>query len=416
MATPQFTSSESDLGIITPGTMQRFSAATYGVGRQMVAEMGGDVSDPRQITKALQSRTAADRLKSATDARSKQDSRILNRVMGASVPTFGGKPLGSGTLDENLMAGAQESSMALQRNIVGRAAAGRQIQAENDKLANLAGMDTAIDAREKKLKDKVLQGIERNIMDVKNKALAGRSILRSQLGHLSPAQRNAVLAAQSSMFTNQINNLEDLRSAREGAIDARVADDRASLDSQIKSSEQRVKGLEAAVKAMEASNADASAIADIRVKLAQEREKLRKKGGGTVTRKDIVVNAMIKNFRKTHDNRSPSPQELQDINRQAELATNDPSLEPAIDDTVTPPGQIPNGPSSVMGSLAGARLTTPDLGQSLEIGGYGIPVSREEQASGFLNDRKVLEGELGEPGKNMSFAQLQERAAALRGR
>jgi hypothetical protein len=336
-------------------------------GRNIVASMGGDVNDPREITKALQSKEASSRFQQAATNR---DTRALNRVLSAPAPSFGARGIGEGgTLEQNLDEGARISTDSLMRNMAGRSAAGRLIMQENEKLARFAEMDVAIDAREKKLKDKTLQGIERNILDVQSKALAARSIMRSQLGHLSPAQRNAVLAAQGAVFTEQLNNLETLRKAREGAIDARVKDDRDALETQIRGSEQRIKGLDAAVKIMEQNNADATSIADIRVKLAQEREKLRKKTAGTaVTRKDIVMDALIRNFRTSHAQRSPSGDELKELGRQAEMIVGNKSFDSVID-------QSPN-----MSTAQGPRYGGPDLGSSLSFAGFGIPPSRDELA------------------------------------
>jgi len=377
-----FDTSASALGIITPETMARFPAATYMQGRNIVASMGGDVNDPREITKALQSKEAATRLQQAATTR---DTRVLNRVLSAPAPTYGARGVGEGgTIEQNLDEGARISTDALMRNMAGRSAAGKLVMAENEKLAKFAEMDVAIDAREKKLKDKTLQGIERNILDVQSKALAARSIMRSQLGNLSPAQRNAVLAAQGAMFTEQLNNLETLRKAREGAIDARVSDDRDALETQIRGSEQRIKGLDAAVKIMEQNNADATSIADIRVKLAQEREKLRKKTQGTtVTRQDLVLQALLKNHYSDFS-RPPNETEMRDLKLQAEAIAGNKSFRDVID-------QEPN-----MSTKNGPAFSGPALPQALKFSGFGVPMSRKEQyENNWLKTQQNMTGGAG---------------------
>lgn len=382
MATTPFTTGESALGLITPETMRRFPAATYLLGKQAGSEAGLDVSDPRSVAKALQSRTAADRAAQAREAQSKQNSRVLTRLLGAAPPSYN-IPLGGGTMDQNLMEGARVATDALGRTMKTRSLVGQEVMRENDRLAEFAKMDTAIDAREKKLKDKVLQGIERNILDVKNKALASRAMTRSQYGHLSPAQRNAILAQQGEVFTEQLSNLEALRSAREGAIDRRVADDRSSLELQIRGSEQRIKGLESAVKIMEQNGADASDIADIRVKLAQEREKLRKKGAGSVTRSDIVLDALMTQTKKKLG-REPTDDEIKELKRQSELITRDPKLNAVVDNVSGPAQPLLNSPYTQPDDYyksfqpGGSSMIKPDLGRALDFAGFGITRGREE--------------------------------------
>jgi hypothetical protein len=379
----EFDQASSALGIITPELMARFPAATYMMGRQAAGGAGGDVSDPRNVAKALQSRNVSGNI-SQLKGGGRIDANALKRVLGAPAPTFNVPGVGQGgTYEQNLDEGARVQTEALTRNIAGRGIAAREVLRENEKLAEFSRMDTAIDAREKKLKDKVLQGIERNILDIKNKSLAARAIQRSQLGHLSPAQRNAVLAAQSSVFTEQLQNLEALRSAREGAIDARVQDDRESLELQISGSEQKIKGLDAAIKIMEANSADASSIADIRMKLAQEREKLRKKGGGVVTRDSLVFQEMKKTAEKKLG-RELSSQEISELRSEAKFIVESRKFDSVID-------QEPN-----MSTERGPVYAGPDLGTALDFAGFGITQSRDELADMYTQEtkRKTAEADL----------------------
>jgi hypothetical protein len=274
----EFTTAESYLGRVTEETRDRYPGFDLGptptlsflTAQKGARASGQDPTNPATLRGIAQSTGHASQLKTLATT---GDRRTLERIAG--LKGFDLAPLDS-PASELIESGFQGQILASRIKMRGRQAAFRHIMDQQNKLQEFSGMESDIRRKENKLRLQATDPIDRQIKATQNQMFSARSILASQITHLSPSQQNAVLASQRHFFQSRINNFESIRKSRLNAIDEQSDREEADLQRSIDRSNTIISGYQRAIEFAENTASDRTGLAELYIKLGQERKKQKK--------------------------------------------------------------------------------------------------------------------------------------------
>lgn len=310
------------LGQVDEETLKSYPALTYMMNKKAAQDAGLDYTDPAVLRGVGQSNAMKQRYSKVSG---RSDQRTLERITNMKIdfaPLEGSTPE---QLEASGYAGKESALNALQK---GRGATFRQFLDQQQKLEGLAGLEAEIRTKRNRAEKDAVRDIDDEIAQTTNQMLTARSMLitSDQLKGLSPAQQNQIISAQQSFFQTRLDNLESLRTARLDAVDDNFRKQEESSERERSMIEARIEGLEKTISYLEDTVKDQDAAADLRIKLAQERKKLKKGSGKNDTSiEDTILMQMINDFIGDEESnplgKEPSTQQLNIMKMRAKQLT-----------------------------------------------------------------------------------------------
>ena len=397
---------------------QRYPALSTKLAINTAQDTGLDVSDPTNIVTAMQSQTFQQQASQASQVNDRGSLDSLINRPSKLAPT-------SASQEDQTNAAFDEAEASRMDTIQAKGSALKKLSAAEEKLATLSDFN-AESYRKQRMKElDPVSDIDARMLELRMQAFTAEALLNSdpEILKLSPAQQERVIASRMQVFGNLISQYKQTRDLRLSQAEEQIREEVGATESQINKATQRISAIDREISYIEDIGGDREALADLRVERLKEMERLKKsrgKAGGMTTQKELVYNALIQDFKASHGDRLPDSTEEKELRRQVEyILSNDPST---ASDTITGrkvPVQTTKqvdlpGDGAITGTAKGLlRLLTPkaledNLGLSpaggttdvntteyvdaIRAGGYGIPLSQEENIQLRL-DRAKLENE-----------------------
>lgn len=290
---------------------KEFPAVTQSVAISTAREAGLDPSDPRNIVKAMHSRTFQSRIKQVREDR---EGKFIRRIIGET-PQL---PSPNAPAAEQLegLRGAQEGTVT--NRIKARGILGERTAEAEEKLAELADLDreTYKQARVKELDPD--GGISTRILNLRMQAFTAKAMLRNQFKDLRPSLRNAAIAARMQIFSDAISTLKEVKDAKKAAAEEQAESEFNSKMETKRTAQARVNALQKLMDNIEETGEDVEALAGIRMDYLKESKKLEKASGDGVTDEVAMVrNAILNKYRKDNPDYVPGTDEIKEADRQA---------------------------------------------------------------------------------------------------
>ncbi len=170
--------------------------------------------------------------------------------------------------------------------------------------------------------------IDAQILSLQKMQAVSSALLRGQLMNLSPADRDAALRQNDSMFNDTLQTYQDVRTARMSSAKDDATEEFNMLSEQRNSLKDEVQGLKDAESAMEKQGASSSALASIRLKVLAAQKKANQTTGNP-----DAVSSGVSYLKSDYLKSNPGAQWTADLQTKAETIMKD---------------TIKNGGSSVM--------------------------------------------------------------------
>ena len=315
----------SSLGKVDKENLPLTPNLDFKIGQFLTAQRGGDPSNERENVVSSRTQKAKDMKKQMAD---NKDKRLLDRVMNFKPPRVDPKD----SIESQYIQGAQNERSVRERQAAGLSVLTKRGFEVDMELLDLAKQDRALRKQQRIKESKVNEEFGAVIAQVQNEALTARSMLRSELSHLSPSQRARVLAAQGSMFTSRINSLNQLKKAKLNAIGVAFDEEQDAIDDDIDSLNEVIASQKKTRADMIAAGAHSLAIAQLDTELAKNLERVRKKKKGGLTTLEELIKQRLLNITADkgylNDSRMDSEASRQAKNIVANMRSSNMSMEP----------------------------------------------------------------------------------------
>lgn len=303
---------------------------------------GLNPSDPRNVVQTMQSQTYQKRLQGVQDGSEDPSQMDVGRA-GTIQRSF----TRNVNPDSEISAGFRAKADALSSGIDRRGALQTQLSQENDRLSRMVDFDKEAYTNAKIAELQPTASIDKAIMDIRNRALLDKAKFYSdpEITSLPYALQQRVIGERMAMYTEQIDDLSDLRSARLESAKAKVKGQLDSYNQRVEASKTRISSLEKAIQYAKDDGADEQEIAQLRIDHAKEIQRLNKerdKGGTGSTSEELMANALIQRYYKTYGV-MPEGEDLNGIKQQAKQIVR--SNKGLTDDVVAAGGEFQRLPT-----------------------------------------------------------------------
>ena len=319
MATPGLQVLSDPNGVMDSVSFQtKYQALSLKMAIDTARKSGLDPSDPRNVVQTMQSGTYQNRIKGIQDGSEDPSKMDVGRA-GTIQRSF----TRNVNPDTEISAGFRAKAYALSAGIDRRAALQAQLGEESDRLSRMVDFDKEAYTNAKLAELQPTASIDKAIMDIRNRALVDKAKFYSdpEITSLPFALQQKVIGERMGMYTDQINDLADLRSARLEAAKAKIKSGLDSYNNRIEASKTRISSLEKAIQYAKDDGADEQEIAQLRIDHAKEIQRLNKerdKGGTGSTSEELMANALIQRYYKTYGV-MPEGEDLSSIKTQAKM-------------------------------------------------------------------------------------------------
>jgi hypothetical protein len=288
----------------------RWPALAYSTAMHTAKETGVDPSDPRNITRVMQSRTYQSKV---NDMAKNRDDRTLKRITG-SIPTPPDRNATTEQQTDQIYSGLEQTAtnQIRARGIM----TGRQVEAQT-KLDQLADFDRE-SYKGKRLKELNPSGdLDSRMLNLRLQAFTAKAILRNEMRDLPPALRNRAVAERMGVFSDALASIKEIRDARVRSAESQIDEEIDAHNDELRSARAKVSGLRTLMDHIEQSGEDQEALASIRLDWLKEKKKLLKATGkGVVDEAETLTNAILNDYRNTQDD-TPSAEQIKEAQRQA---------------------------------------------------------------------------------------------------
>lgn len=295
-----------------------YPALSLKIAADTAHKSGLDPSDPRNIVQTMQSDTYQNRVKAVQQGQ-EDPGKIQLPAAGPIAKHF------TQAVDpaSEISGGFQAKADALQSGMARRAALQTDLNAESTRLSRMVDFDKEAYTNQKLAELQPTQSIDKAIMDIRNRALVDKARFYSdpEITSLPFALQEKVIGERMGMYTDQLNELADLRQSRLDSAKAKIKGSLDAYDNRIEASKTRISAIEKSIDYAKQDGADEQEIAQLRIDHAKEVERLQKaraKGDTQSTSEELVANAMIQRYKTTYGV-LPEGGDLDDIKRQAKI-------------------------------------------------------------------------------------------------
>lgn len=332
---------------------------------------GLDPSDPRNIVQTMQSETYQSRV------RDLQNGKDPGKVdIGTNSTPVTRHFTRAANPDSEISAGFQAKADALQGGINRRGQLQTELSAESERLSRMVDFDKEAYTNSKLAEMQPTASIDKAIMDIRNRALVDKARFFSdpEITALPFGLQEKVIGERMGMYTEQINDLADLRSARLEGAKAKIKGQLDQYGQRVEASKTRISAIEKSIEYAKADGADEQEIAQLRIDHAKEMQRLNKerdKGGMGSTPVELMANAMIQRYYKTYGV-MPEGADLENITREAKLAVK--TNQGLTSEVVRSGGQydrMSSGDTPGLRTVGGDPFADAGFGQGLSATGRG---------------------------------------------
>lgn len=310
------------------GFMQKYPFLSAKLGMNAADAAGLDTSDPANIARAFSSKTAQSRLSSFQS--SPDDQSAVDRLF--SLPDT--------KVGDSLEASTRATQDAIGDSISASRATFGKMQEADATLSRLATFNKEAETQKRLRALKPTEDIDTQIAQVMTQAIREKARLRTELADIDPAKRGAAITARMTAFTEEINNLSQLRAARLDAAKAKIGEEIDAKEGQIDAAKLRVESLAREMDFLKSIGADRVQYAEVSRQYADAQAKLAKaRAGGAITASDLLEEKLTMKF-QNENGRLPNDNEMDNIRRKAKILI---ATRPGIIDELTQPVTVPEG-------------------------------------------------------------------------
>gem|GEM_PF-4964240 len=260
--------------------------------------------------------------------------------------------------DTNVSAGYQQKATAMQNAQLRQQPYLQAMTQENERFGKFAQFDREIYTNQRLDEMQPTADIDKAILDLRNKSLFSQASMYDEVKSLPYNLQRQVIASRMAVFTDQIDQLSDMREGRMAAAKNQITDEVGTYEGKISASKARIEGLGSALNILKDQGASEESMAQLRIDHAREMDKLKKSragGGGRSTGEEMIYNMFIEQHQADNGGQMPDKDQMSEYARKAKFAAkHDPK---AVEDAVS----------------SGGRFTRPGIPASLG-GGAGMQI------------------------------------------
>lgn len=296
------------------GFMQKYPFLSAKLGKSMADSAGMDSKDPANLARALSSKTATSKI--ATFERAPEDQAAIDALFkmpaGAEV---GGDVLTTTKATQQAIAEGTRAKMGVYGDL----------KAAGETYSRLASFNKEAETQKRLAQMKPTEDIDKQITAAMTQAIREKARLRTEMKDINPAQRNAAITARMSVFTEEIANLSQLRSARVDAAKLKIGTEIDATEGRIEAARLHVESLGRELDYLQEIGADRVQYAEVARQYADAQSKLRKAGAGDgITKQELAEMSLIEEFKKNNFGESPDSDDMRLISTRAKLLAADP--------------------------------------------------------------------------------------------
>ncbi len=272
----------------------------------------GKNASPIEIVKYMRGKTGAgtpqeNTSSQVTTAEARRSARRSEREQTVLTRSMQPQPLpalsGEANPRELLIGGYQGVANAqAQTSDARRILAGQALEAVSE-LSGLGELNREEYKRQKRSELNPTEGIDQDILDIRNKALVGRAALMEQVRNLPFEMQNRLIAQHGAMFGNALQKLMDLRQTKLDAVDSQSDEEFDAYSEKVRNQKAKIDGLKTALDFMEAQGETNESMAQLRIDLAKELERLNKtktSTGDLTSNEDLIFTKLLEQHKKVY--------------------------------------------------------------------------------------------------------------------